>query len=58
MEERLLRDTEAAELLATTSKTLAVWRCQKKGPKVTRIGRSIRYKLSEIEAFIKGLETT
>lgn len=56
MGERLLKPAETARILATTEKTLAVWRCQGKGPKVTRIGRSCRYKLSDVESFIEHLD--
>jgi predicted DNA-binding transcriptional regulator AlpA len=50
----LLSAAQAAELLGTTAGTLAVWRCTRRYPalRFVKVGRSVRYRLADIEAFI------
>jgi excisionase family DNA binding protein len=52
---KLLTTREAAELLHLAEDTLVVWRCTKR---VTlpfiRLGRAIRYRESDIHAFIES----
>lgn len=53
--ERLLTEKEAAVVLGLTNpKTLANWRCQRKHADLEfmRIGRSIRYSLGSLRAFM------
>ncbi len=52
--EPLLSRKEAAELLGTTEGTLAVWSCTKRyGLPFIKIGRLVKYKLSDLEDFIQ-----
>jgi predicted DNA-binding transcriptional regulator AlpA len=46
---------EAAKRIGTTAETLAFWRVTKREPFLPffRIGRSIRYRLSDIEEFLQ-----
>jgi len=46
----LLTQREAATLLRLSERTLERWRVAGDGPKQVRLGRSIRYRLTEIEA--------
>jgi excisionase family DNA binding protein len=48
----LLTAHEAATLLKLSERTLERWRVAGVGPKFVRLGRSIRYRLTEIEAHI------
>jgi predicted DNA-binding transcriptional regulator AlpA len=49
----LLTQREAAALLHLSERTLERWRVAGDGPKHVRLGhRSIRYRLTEIEAYI------
>jgi predicted DNA-binding transcriptional regulator AlpA len=48
----LLRQREAATLLHLSERTLERFRVSGTGPKFVRLGRSIRYRLTDIEAFI------
>ena len=51
----LLSENEAAEILNVTPGTLSVWRCTRRYPlPYVRVGRSIRYRLSDIEAFCES----
>ena len=49
----LLVTEEAARVLNVAPGTLAVWRCTKRYPlPFVRVGRAIRYRLEDLEAFI------
>jgi predicted DNA-binding transcriptional regulator AlpA len=48
----LLSAREAAALLHLSERTLERFRVSGAGPKFVRLGRSIRYRLGDIEAFI------
>ena len=48
----LLSAREAAALLHLSERTLERFRVSGTGPKFVRLGRSIRYRLTDIEAFI------
>jgi len=55
MSEQLLNTTQAAEVLQVTPGTLMVWRCTKRYPlKFVRVGRNIRYRSTDLEAFLKA----
>lgn len=58
-QKHLLNEAEAAAFLDVSQQTLAVWRStgRYKLP-FTRIGRSIRYKLADLEAFIESRTVT
>ena len=42
---------EAAAHLSLSTHTLNKWRCQKRGPKFIRFGKSIRYRHEDLAAF-------
>ena len=48
----LLTQRQAAEMLALSERTLERIRVTGSGPKFVRCGRSIRYRLSDVEAWI------
>jgi hypothetical protein len=50
----LLDEKQAAELLNVTPGTLSVWRCTRRYPlPYVKVGRSVKYRLADIEAFIE-----
>ena len=52
-EHELLTPTETAQLLRTTRKTLAVWRCNRRnGPPYLKLGAKVLYRRADVEAFI------
>jgi hypothetical protein len=53
-DDRFLHPKEAAAILATSVNTLNFWRCNGRGPKFYRHGRSIRYLLSDLTAWGKA----
>lgn len=54
--DRLLTEVEAADLLSIRPQTLSVWRATGRYPGLpfTRIGRSVRYRHSHLQAFIES----
>lgn len=51
---KLISRKEAADLLGTTEGTLAVWACNKRyNLPMVKVGRLVKYKLSDLEAFIE-----
>lgn len=51
-DDRLLTITEAADLLRKPVATLRWWRHTNTGPRSFKIGRDVRYRLSEVHAWI------
>jgi hypothetical protein len=48
----LLTEEAAAKRLAIKIKTLQKWRVTGDGPRYVKVGRSVRYRVEELEAFI------
>lgn len=48
----LLAPADLAALLAVDERTLAVWRCQKRGPDFVKLGRSVFYRRTDVAAWI------
>ena len=54
--EPLLSPTAVAELLGVKPQTLAAWRCTKRYEiPFVKLGRQIRYRRADVDAFIAGL---
>lgn len=53
--QRLLTETQAAELLGLTVGTLQVWRCTKRyNLAYIKVGRLVRYRHSDLLAFLEA----
>jgi excisionase family DNA binding protein len=50
--ETYLRPCEAAEYLRSSTSTLAKARMYKRGPSFVRIGRAVRYRQSDLDAWM------
>jgi excisionase family DNA binding protein len=50
----LLNQTQAAEVLAVQPRTMESWRCRGGGPPFVRVGRRVRYRLKDLQAWIEG----
>lgn len=48
----LLRETQAAELLDMSPRTLELWRRAGSGPRFVKVGRSVRYRPEDLDAFV------
>lgn len=56
--DELLTAKQAAALLKVKPGTLACWRTTKRYPlKYTRVGKSIRYRLSDLQAFLASRDS-
>lgn len=51
--DRLLSAPEAAKYLGTTANRLANLRSRREGPSYVKIGRAVRYRLADLEAFVE-----
>jgi excisionase family DNA binding protein len=49
----LMKQKEAAELLGVSGRTLEGWRLHGGGPLYVKVGRSVRYRLSDLNAWIE-----
>lgn len=47
-------EREAAALLKISARTLQAWRCRGGGPPYYKIGRSVRYDLSQLPEWASG----
>jgi hypothetical protein len=48
----LLSPTDLGLLIGVDERTLAVWRCQGRGPDYARLGRSIFYRRADVQTWI------
>jgi DNA-binding transcriptional MerR regulator len=53
--DRLLNQTEVAEMLCLSPRTLEYYRAKGLGPKFRKIGKLARYALSDVQAYIEQL---
>ena len=54
--ENLLRPDEVAVVLGATPKTLANWRCERRGPPFLKIGRQALYPLDSLNRWLDQQE--
>lgn len=55
----LISAAEAANYLGMKAQTLAQWRCAKRHPlPYVKVGRTVRYRLTDIEAWLAGRTVT
>jgi excisionase family DNA binding protein len=51
---KLLTASDAAALTGLSEETLAQWRSQRRGIPYLKIGRSVRYALADVQAYLEG----
>ena len=54
----LLRTPDVAEMLGVSTTKLEHMRCDRRGPCWIRVGRSVRYRLDDIQAYIAANTNT
>lgn len=54
LNQRLLTEKEVAKILNLSVKTLQTWRHKSKNINYVKIGRSVKYKFSEVQKFINS----
>lgn len=47
----MLRTKEAAKELNVQPSTLEAWRCRGGGPQFVKLGKAVRYRIEDLEAF-------
>jgi predicted DNA-binding transcriptional regulator AlpA len=52
--DRILTERELAEITSFSPRTLQAWRQRQAGPPFIRVGRSIRYSLLDVIAWMKA----
>ena len=50
----LLRTAQAAELLGISASTLEHMRCVARGPTFVKIGRQVRYRVEDLDAYLEA----
>jgi excisionase family DNA binding protein len=50
----LLTTEEVASMTGLSRETLAQWRSQRRGIAYLKIGRSVRYALADVQAYLEG----
>lgn len=53
--DRLLGQKEVKEILNLADSTLEQWRLKGQGPKYVKLGRAVRYRMSDVQAYISNL---
>ena len=51
---RLLTESEVSEILRCTKAALRRWRREERGPRFIRVGRLIRYRLTDVDQFLES----
>ena len=54
MDDRFVSDKEAAGLLGLNRQTLANWRHLQQGPAYSKLGRSVRYRISDLVSYCEA----
>ncbi|KAF0218569.1 MAG: hypothetical protein FD174_2869 [Geobacteraceae bacterium] len=52
VQDKLLKQAEVKELLQVSDATLETWRHKGQGPRFCKVGKSVRYRLSDVMAYI------
>lgn len=52
MQPETVTTADAAIFLGVKANTLEIWRSQKRGPKFVKIGRLVRYRRKDLDAFL------
>jgi len=56
MTDKLMTQREVKEITGLADSTLEQWRLKGKGPKFIKLGRLVRYRTSDVQAYIAGLK--
>lgn len=54
--EGLMREMEVADALGAKTRTLANWRCARKGPPFVKVGRRVFYRRDALFAWLRARE--
>ena len=51
---QFLATPEAAEYIGVHKSTLDTWRCRGEGPRFLKLGRSVRYRICDLDAYLES----
>ena len=54
--DKLMTQAEVKEITGLADSTLEQWRLKGKGPRFIKLGRLVRYRTSDVQAYIAGLQ--
>ncbi len=54
--DKLMTQAQVKEITGLADSTLEQWRLKGKGPKFIKLGRLVRYRTSDLQAYIDGLQ--
>jgi len=54
MQNEIMTTAQAAQFLGLRTNTLEIWRYRGTGPQYLKLGRAVRYRLSDLEDFIQA----
>lgn len=55
---RLINEKQAAEMLGLSTKTMQKWRWLGEGPQWCKVGRAVKYRITDLEAYIQSCVQT
>ncbi len=53
----LLRQVEVQNMLGVAASTIEQWRLRGQGPRFVKLGRSVRYRLSDVNSYLASLKS-
>jgi excisionase family DNA binding protein len=53
MEHKLMTTSQAADYMELKPSTLEVWRVYGKGPRFMKLGKAVRYRMEDLNAFLE-----
>jgi len=56
--QKLMKEAEVAEVLGISTRTIQAWRWKGDGPEYVKVGGSVRYKETDVEAFLRPCTST
>ena len=56
LSQQLFTDVDVARYCGVAPVTLRRWRLEGRGPRFVRLGRSVKYRLEDVEAWLKSRE--
>ena len=51
---KLLNRDQAADYMGVRNQTLAAWACRQEGPNFIKCGKSVRYRLADLDAWLES----
>lgn len=53
--DKLIRDSQVAEIFGTTTGVVRNWRWRRRGPRYVKMGASVRYRVADVRAYLASV---